>query len=214
MRAGIKYSPAHQNDPRAPQAQLGGGFEAQARGAPGDYYSFTNQAGKKWDEKFYLWGLKCASIYLDLLLHRGPFIKCFSEKYISPPIIHIIKHKHIIPIQIPENLMLLNVLKFWSVSFTGNHTLRYIGHLKFAPSFCFHKLKLNIIDIMITVCLLYNIVPLSPLSYWLLQTHDINILVLNLNPKVIALKMRHKSSDQKFGFDEQARKGLWFLVCW
>ena len=59
-----------------------------------------------------LWGLKCASIYLDLLLHRGPFIKCFSEKYISPPIIHIIKHKHIIPIQIPENLMLLNVLKF------------------------------------------------------------------------------------------------------
>ena len=38
--------PAHQDDPGAPEAELGGGLEAEAGGSPSDYHSFPNKAGE------------------------------------------------------------------------------------------------------------------------------------------------------------------------
>ena len=46
MLLNIHSAPAHQDDPRSPQTQLCGGLQTQARGAPGDDDSLTNQAGQ------------------------------------------------------------------------------------------------------------------------------------------------------------------------
>ena len=78
MRAGIKYSPAHQDDPRAPQTQLRGGLEAQARGAPGDYYSFTNQAGKNEMKISTILGLEMCKYLPRLAVAQRAFHKMFQ----------------------------------------------------------------------------------------------------------------------------------------